>query len=367
MGDIASERGDQINRDYWSYLKTLDERDAAKLYERIFKVSGDVDKVISSAVRGFLRVYPETSSSDIFQRLSLTPKDPSALMANDARRFAEAISRDEYRKHRESIILHAKGLIPREAVNPWPVPVRAIVRIAQNCCAKSLGDENPGMARVRRNFNDYINKSRESGKTPFVIMRPNDFFGRPSEREVIGLAVWQQEENSAGRGRVRELVERPGEVIKRKEFETWHGSGKRSMESLIAATLAYCGTGVSRPDLWRFIKHCYQLDLMDWDELEKKMDVRTGVEYQVIGDTAHDLYDQLKPEQRKVLQLRHFENLSFKAIGAELGISDKTADGIYRGAVNALRKAAERKGINSGSSAGASRGEEQNNDEHIRR
>ena len=353
---IAHERGERIKKDYRKYLKSANERDADREIFRIFKSSGDVDKVISATVGRVLHTYPVAITAATFARSSATPRDPGALMASNAHNLATASSKQCYSSHRTELIRASAALLggnveAAKSIGIWDEPARYIAIIARNCSIDELKGENSYQARVRRTFMNIVSESSKPGASRFVTKPMLNFFGMEIGPEAVGLAAWNQRENWTKSPRVEEVLKRPDEVRRHENFRIWRITSRKDLEEFMAETLTYCGSAISKTDFWRYIKHCCEVDVMSLDDTGEQADLRAGVEQQVIGDvTAHDLFDSLTPKQREILMLRHAKTadnkeVPFREIAEELGISLATADGRYRDAIQKLRKEGSARGL----------------------
>ena len=353
---IAQERSGRIKKDYLGYLKIANERDADGKLSRIFKSTGDVDKVISAAVKQILHVYPVPITAATFKGDIATPQNPGALMASNARNLAHGSSMHCYFSHRRELMRASNGTVGGNAETvesnaTWNDPSSYIATIARQCSIRELKGENKYQAWVRRTFTTIVSESSKPGESRFIIKTMLNLFGMETGRESVGLVAWKRQEDRTKDFRVRELLERPDEVRTRENFKVWRITSREDLEELMAETLTYCGTTISKVDFWRYVKHCCEVDVMSLDDAGEQADSEMDVERQVIGDVrAHDLFDKLTDLQRQVLMLRHEktesnEDMPFDQIAKILGITRDAADGRYRDAIKKLRKEASAKGL----------------------
>lgn len=75
---------------------------------------------------------------------------------------------------------------------------------------------------------------------------------------------------------------------------------------------------------------------------DPKLNVEANIIKTQIESDLHKLIDELPEEQREVLKLRHFSDLSFKEISEQTGVSINTALGRMRYALINLRKLMEK-------------------------
>lgn len=308
---IAHERGERIKKDYRKYLKIANESDADREIFRIFKSSGDVDKVISATVRQVLHTYPVAITAATFARSSATPRDPGALMASNAHNLATASSKQCYSSHRTELIRASAASLggnveTAKSIGIWDEPASYIATIARNCSINELKGENRYHAWVRRTFTEIMSESSKPGASLFVAKTMLNFLGMEIGPEAVGLAAWDQRENWTKSPRVEELLKRPDEVRGQENFKIWRIASRKDLEEFMAETLTYCGAAISRTDFWRYVKHYCEVDVMSLDDAGEQADSNANIERRFIGDvTAHDLFNKLTPLQREVLMLRH--------------------------------------------------------------
>jgi len=87
----------------------------------------------------------------------------------------------------------------------------------------------------------------------------------------------------------------------------------------------------------------------DFDILDTVKETSPGIEHTIMQDQIHEdlrkLIDELPTEQRTVLKMRHYYNMSFKEIAEETNVSINTALGRMRYALINLRKMIEEKNL----------------------
>ncbi len=351
MKDAATERNGRIKRGYLGYLRISSEREADSMIKRIYETNGDVDKVISSVVKQNLHEYPDVLTPSFFLRSSATPKNPAKLSANSARDLAYGNCQKFYREHRTKQI-QVSLTSPAGGFEPLDDPADYIAKVTRSCCFYELKDENLQEARIRRCFKRIISDGQKQASSPFTIRPAVNLIGKELETNVVGLTIWDHQVNHAKKSRVRQLLDRPDEVRSQENFKVWNIKTRKDMEELMAEALTYCGTAIDQADLRRFVKHCCRVEFTYLDDTIEQTDPRVDVEGHVIGDgmaIKHYLFAQLTDKQREVLMLRFGENpnkekMSFREIGDRLGISEDTANSRCLSAIDAIRRAADKKG-----------------------
>ena len=89
----------------------------------------------------------------------------------------------------------------------------------------------------------------------------------------------------------------------------------------------------------------YEMDIFNSDRFSEQTVEQELVQEQITSD-VRSLVEQLPDEQREVVVLRHYLDLSFKEIAEQTGVSINTALGRMRYALINMRKMIEEKKIN---------------------